>query len=236
MTEELVRLQGLQKLDLEIQGLTAELTRIPKEIEAHSLELRRIKERVEAERRRLTQLKKESHLLEVDLQAVDEKIRSYSTQLFSARTNEQYKAFLNEIDLQKQRKAKFEERIIEVMEEIERLEKEIRSEEARLAHTEVETGEAVSGLRTELKRLEEVLKEAERQRAEIASSLKPEPLEIYERIRQGKAGIAVVGISGDRCGGCLNPLPPQLLIEIGKGDRLYFCEYCGRILITEKVR
>ena len=56
----------------------------------------------------------------------------------------------------------------------------------------------------------------------------------YERIRASKHNhLAVVAVkNGDSCGGCLNSITPQRLIDIASGKRLVICEHCGRIIVN----
>jgi hypothetical protein len=236
MLDDLLRISQLQAVDLEIQRLKGRLAQIPKEKEQCSFELKNRREELKAVKNRLTELKKSSHLLELDLGSVQEKINRYSAQLFSAKTNEEYKAFLNEIDLEKRRKAEIEERIIEVMEELEALQAKIKFQEAETSDAEAKTNDKLSELNSELDRTRGELLAVEQNRSGITAELKPEVLALYERIRQGKGGVALARLQDNRCSGCLTLLPPQFVIEVEKGDRICFCEYCGRILIPSKAR
>jgi predicted nucleic acid-binding Zn-ribbon protein len=53
----------------------------------------------------------------------------------------------------------------------------------------------------------------------------------YERIAKAKEGIAVAPIKKSSCGGCFSAIPPQKIVEIRELNRLFTCEYCGRILV-----
>ena len=46
-------------------------------------------------------------------------------------------------------------------------------------------------------------------------------------------GVAVAGVLGGTCGGCHSSLPPQLVNEVKKRDRLHHCEFCGRFLVHD---
>ena len=56
-------------------------------------------------------------------------------------------------------------------------------------------------------------------------------LKRYEKIRSARDGIAVVAIQGENCGGCFTTIPPQVINEAKKGDRILTCESCGRIIV-----
>jgi predicted nucleic acid-binding Zn-ribbon protein len=55
------------------------------------------------------------------------------------------------------------------------------------------------------------------------------------RIRKAKKGMAVSTIRRSACSGCHNIVPPQRQLEIRRNNKLFFCEYCGRILVSQEV-
>jgi uncharacterized protein len=57
----------------------------------------------------------------------------------------------------------------------------------------------------------------------------------YSRIRGAKNGKAVAPIRRGSCSGCYNIVPPQRILEIKKNDRMFICEHCGRILVSEEI-
>ena len=47
--------------------------------------------------------------------------------------------------------------------------------------------------------------------------------------------MAVVPVKKGACGGCFNRVPPQKLLELRQNDRLYTCERCGRIIVSDEI-
>ena len=62
-----------------------------------------------------------------------------------------------------------------------------------------------------------------------------EDLDRYERIQKAKGGTAVVPVKRGACGGCYSRVPPQKMLEIRQNARLFMCEHCGRILVSDEV-
>ena len=61
-------------------------------------------------------------------------------------------------------------------------------------------------------------------------------LTAYQRIRtNARNGLAVVQIERDACGGCFNKIPPQHQLDIRMHKKIIVCEYCGRILVDDKI-
>jgi len=75
-------------------------------------------------------------------------------QLYSAKTNEQYKAFLKEIESQKRQKNSIEDRMIVLMEETEALDRKVKQNERDSAELDSETTRKVEMLENEKKEIE----------------------------------------------------------------------------------
>lgn len=235
MKENFLLLQTLQEIDLELKSLNGRLQDIPKRIEELRRQINDGKKALEARKQEIVEHKKQYKLAEIDLRTAEEKIATYSVQLYSAKTNEQYKAFLKEIEAQKRVKMEIEDKMIVFMEELESLEKEIKILENNIAENENQTTKKIATLETEQKEIKAAIAEREIKRREIAQTLPPELLQRYERIRKNKGGLAVTTTENARCNGCLSPIPPQRLLEIEKQDRIYLCEACGRILLPARL-
>lgn len=234
MKENFQHLLALQRLDTELKTLSDRLAGLPvraRELKKTAAEL---KSGLEAARKDITEHRKNYKLAEVELKTAEEKAAAYSVQLYSAKTNEQYKAFLKEIEAQRRLSSQIEDRMIKLMEEIEALETRVRQAESQAAEVDADVSAKIKLINDEQMTIESAIAEREAQRRTILCSVPPELLKRYDRIRANKAGLAVVTTERGRCGGCLSPIPPQRLLEVGSQDRLYLCEACGRILVPEQ--
>jgi hypothetical protein len=87
---------------------------------------------------------------------------------------------------------------------------------------------------TEETRIEEEKLKAKAEK--IESFIEPRLLTAFKRIRKNaRNGLAVVTIQRDACGGCFNKIPPQRQLDIASRKKIIVCEYCGRILVDEKI-
>jgi predicted nucleic acid-binding Zn-ribbon protein len=231
MLSNLIGLWALQRLDSELDTLRVKVEEIPRKIQGMNLTVSDEKQELEACKKKIVELKKEYKLAEVDIKEADGQIGAKSAQLYSAKTNEQYKAFLKEIEHLRQTKSSQEEKMITLMEQLEQSEARVNVLEREVKAVEGETVDRVKTLERELKELQQAVATREEERVKVHEGIDRDVVPVYERIRKSKHGVAVVSAGNDRCGGCLNPLPPQMILEIGKKDRLYFCEHCGRILL-----
>jgi len=69
-----------------------------------------------------------------------------------------------------------------------------------------------------------------RERTTIAAAITPKVLSEYERIRKGRAGVAIAEAIDGRCSKCHITLRPQFLQELKRGDAIMVCESCKRML------
>ena len=231
VAENLISLWAIQRLDSELDTLRGKVAEIPRKIEGLNLAVSDEKQQLEETRKHIRDLKVGYKEMEIDVKEADEKINAKSAQIYSAKTNEMYKAFIKEIDALRAGKNKVEERMIEIMEDLEKSEAKVKLLEKETVNIEDETTDRVKTLERELGELKQAVETRETDRRQLIATMDSQMVRVYERIRLSKKGVAVVSVANNRCNGCINPLPPQLMLEVGKKDRLYFCEHCGRILV-----
>jgi len=232
------RLRNLYTLQLidnnldEIEELKGDLPSEAREMEAKVSELRE----------RLTLLEHEMKVAFATRDNADSEIvnfkknlERYKKQQFEVRNNKEYDALSREMDAATAAIAKFE--------------KEMESSEgkATIARTDIEAikvkiAEAELLLEEKQLALAEVSKSTEaeelkygNERKKIVARIEKADLTTYERIRKAKKGKAVVPVKRGACGGCFNRVPPQKLLELRLNDKLYTCEGCGRIVVSDEI-
>lgn len=220
----------LQLLDDKVNALTKEIGSLPKHIAEIEKKLESHLRRLELDKAALTANQKDRKRLEGEIQAHDQKISKLKGQMMDAKTNEQYRAFQHEIDFAGQEIRKAEDRILELMTEAEPLDKNVKAAEASLAeekkHVEAEKAQARERTAKDQKEIETLKGE----RTTIIGQMTPSVAANYERIRKGRAGVAVSEVTTGRCSRCKIALRPQLFQDLKRGDSIMTCESCGRIL------
>ena len=225
-------LWALQQLDTELRTLNEKLSQIPSRLSDLKKTAAAMKADLDQAKTDIIEHKKQYKLCELELKGTEEKVAGYSVQLYSAKTNEQYKAFLKEIEAQKKQKNSIEDRMIVLMEETEALDRKVRENEKESAELDSETIRKVEMLENEKKELGAAIATRQQQRETTAAAIPAELLKRYERVRASKGGVAVATVRKERCSGCLSPIPAQRILEVDRQDHLYLCEACGRILIV----
>jgi len=71
-------------------------------------------------------------------------------------------------------------------------------------------------------------------REAATKSVEPSLLARYERIRKGKAPLALYALHGDACGRCYTAVPTQRRVLIQRGASIEVCEACGVLLYASE--
>ena len=230
MLQDLALALRLQALDRKIVSLETEIATLPKHIAEIEKKLDTHTRRLEADRAALTANQRERKKLEGDIQTQEQKISKLRDQMLGAKNNEQYRAFQNEISYAEGEIRKSEDRILDLMEESEPLEKNVKAAEVDLkteqAHVESEKKRARE--RSAIDKQELQTTNAERQ--ELVKEMPPAFYKEYERIRKKTHNRPIADATEGRCDACQIALRPQFFQDLRKGDKIMFCESCGRIL------
>jgi len=68
----------------------------------------------------------------------------------------------------------------------------------------------------------------------IVQKLSAQVVKSYEMVRKARDGSGIARVADASCGGCYSYIPPQKIVEIKKMQKLYTCEFCGRILVWDE--
>jgi predicted nucleic acid-binding Zn-ribbon protein len=230
MLPDINRAIRLQILDDRAADLMKEIAALPKHIAEIEKKLETHQRRLEHDRAALTANQKDRKRLEGEIQTCEQKISKLKTQMMEAKTNEQYRAFQHEIDFCQQEIRRHEDRILDLMSESDPLEKAVKAAETSLAteKKEVEAEKAKTRERTaaDQKEIDGLMQE----RKSILSQMDAKIASEYERIRKGRAGVAIAEVQNGRCSKCNMALRPQFLQELKRGDSIMVCESCKRML------
>src|SRR5215468_6156436 len=122
----------LQEIDNRLADLSREIAALPVHIAEIEKKLVSHERKLEADRAALAGNQKERKKCEGDIQVQEQKISKLKDQMLQAKTNDQYRAFQNEIEYCQKEIRKSEDRILELMGESEPLDKNVKAAEAAL--------------------------------------------------------------------------------------------------------
>src|ERR1035441_3117858 len=105
----------LQEIDNRLAELSKEISALPKHISEIEKKLVAHERKLDADRAALAANQKERKKCETDIQAQDQKISKLKDQTLSAKTNEQYRVFQNEIEYCQKEIRRLEDRILQLI-------------------------------------------------------------------------------------------------------------------------
>jgi len=109
-------------------------------------------------------------------------------------------------------------------------EKRVKDTEKVHAAAVLQQEEARASLAARRAELDAQLEAAKAERDAATLSVKPQMLVRYERIRRGRAPLAVYPLQKDSCGHCFTAVPVQRRVLIQQGQVIEACEVCGVLL------
>ncbi len=235
MENKLRRLYALQQIDTKLDELEEEKGDLPaeiKELEGKDAQLKSQRDALEQTMKGAFSKRDDADGEIISLKA---KVEKYKAQQFQVKNNKQYDALTKEMDF--------------AAESITKLEKdmELLEGKAMLAKNDIETlnaqidelgkvlGEKKSALAEVSKSTAAEEQKYSHERQKIVARITKSDLASYERIRKAKKGKAIVVVKRNACGGCFNRVPPQKLLELRQNDKIYTCEHCGRIIVSDEI-
>jgi hypothetical protein len=116
------------------------------------------------------------------------------------------------------------------MSESEPLEKNVKAAEAALATEKKEVDAEKATMRERTAADQKEMDGLKAERTAILAEMTPGIASEYERIRKGRAGVAIAEVVQGRCSKCNIAIRPQFMQELKRGDSVMVCESCKRML------
>lgn len=228
--EQIGHLIKLQEIDAEIYKLNELKASKPSEKEVLERGFAQQQETLKVKEEELKSIQLKRKERELDLETKEKEIKKYQTQLLQIKTNKEYMSLQKQIAGLKADNACLEDEILELMEKVDKVKSETAKEREQLADEEQKLKQEIERIDQEIKQIEEKVSSLEKQRAQVCTNVEKGLLARYERILKAKAGLALVAIVGESCGGCNRVLPPQVINETRMKDKMVICEFCARLL------
>lgn len=228
------QLLELQRLDQIITSLRADLDGLPKRLREAEAKVSGARTAVvgakEAHTQGLTQRKK----LELDVEQWKERAKKYRAQSGSVKTNEAYKALLQEIANAEAEVAKGEDQVLDQMMALEEVDRRVKRTEAELKEAEQVVAADKKQIEAQYGEEKKKLAAATAEREGIAKKVPDDLLELYTRISKKNPGSAMAETREGQCRACgMRVLPHTLqLLKTETDEEVFRCETCGRILYT----
>jgi predicted nucleic acid-binding Zn-ribbon protein len=223
LTELQVIDQEIAKLDAEKDTKLAGLREFEIVFEERESSINELNEKIEAAEMRRREL-------EAELSDELSRLKERQSKMMQVQTNREYQSLLKEIEDGKKNNKEREENVVQLM--------EVAEADAKIMNEQAATiEEEKKALEEESKSAQKFATAIEKKKARIMKKRKSKAKEVntpllrkYDMLRERRNGKAVVQVIKGVCQGCFMSIPPQQFNDIMKGDRMFNCPTCQRIL------
>ncbi len=227
----------LFEADQELREAQARLDAASKGVRIQERRTNDLAEQIKLTQTQLREQQAKGGNLELDIKTRDAHIEKLRSQQQSAKNNKEYQAFLIEINTGKVDRGKVEEETLKVMEQVEKLQAELKdltaqheTERTNLEQMKAKIGGTVKQLQSEIDQLKPA-------RDQAAASVPSKARVPFERLAERYDGEALSSVARpDRrreeylCTVCHMNLVTDVYNKLHSRDDLVFCPNCQRIL------
>ena len=235
MREKLKALYDLQQLDLEL----ARIEKAKSNLDDGSAK----RHQVNAVRQKLQNAEKSYHDAtaemqdcELNLKSVESKQKTYKEKLYSGKVSnpKELESMEKEIEMLGRQKDKLEERILELMDIIEKRRTVVETVRQNLGVHEADLAAVTEKTAQEAGILSAKIQELTAERERLLPTVDPMLVKRYDAMRVRLGGVAVSRVEGGNCTGCHTQITSGMMNALKAAQDMQTCENCSRILYLEK--
>ena len=232
MQEGLLQLIQLQDVDQELRELEKVRDHYPGEISAREKEISDARSGLEELETTLEELARQQRQVERELEDARVSLKVHEERFSVVATNKEYDALQMEIEACKSGISERESRILDLIENTERINEQIAGEKDGVEEVCSEQQGRIDELQSKLATLQQEVDSVTARREAVRKDIDAQLLHLYDRRRRGN-GLSVAGVRKGACASCFRELPAQQKSDVRRGERLKTCESCGAILVWD---
>ena len=230
MNEDLRNLVSLQQVDIRISKLDRINLELTEEVVRKEAEIVEIKSGLTESLEKLRTCEVKVHEKQVDIEGLKETLKKYTDQRNYIKKPRELFAIDKEIETTLRGIRLAETELQKIEKELADLKQVRESEESKLAMKQEEADTIRQKNAESVAKNQADLLTARTERGAMVKTIPSDLLSTYDFISKNKQGIAMAEVIGEACSGCFISLPPQLINEIRRGDKIIRCTSCARIL------
>lgn len=227
MHQDLKTLLELQAKDRDVMAVQAELDALNPEVETMDAEVTALESQVEAARARFADISERRSALETKIESYRVMQERRRQKLEWVRGAKEASALMAEIDLARSVMAKEEADWLRSSDDVQKAENVVEE----LAQQLEALRESQAPRRAEIAEVKKGCRSrhdaAIAQRGDSSKNVQRQLLVQYERIRKGRAPLAVYPLHDGACGHCYTAIPLHLRQQIQQNQGSAVCEACG---------
>ena len=232
MNPDLRKLIVLQDIEKNIAVLQKKVSEIPVKTSELQAAAQRVKTAYEEKVSLAKELANRRRTLEGEVDLARTKLSRLKDQLMAVKTNKEYTAMLNEIKAAETHVSSDEDKILDVMEEMESGEKAMKQAETEMRRECAVIDEEIRRMNESVPALESELEKLRGEKASVETGVNPELIEQYRRIADARKGVALAEAKDELCSACHVRIRPQMYADLLLTETIMFCDSCSRILFV----
>jgi hypothetical protein len=224
--EKIHRLIELQEIEQRSAALQSIIDKHPRQIETLENRLAEAEAAIAQAKSRLSALQKNYREQESEAKNLLSRIAKSEEKLRSVKTNKEYQSSLKEIDDIKMSHSGIEDRMLEILEEMDAVEAEITAREREYAAEAALIREEKEELMQEVEQKKAELEKLSKKGQAVLDQIDAALLKRYKNVKYVTGTTAVAAVKNAVCLGCNVNIPPQMFNELQRFDRLLNCPFC----------
>jgi predicted nucleic acid-binding Zn-ribbon protein len=172
--------------------------------------------------------------LELEIETLRGKIKQNSDKMYGGRVSNprELSDLSSEVKQDERLMSEREDRLLAVYDVVAAAQAAADTAQAAYGKAEADWKQQQEEMAAERKALEGEVAQLQARRAALVPQADPAALRLYESLRRGKGGLAVVLVSQRSCMGCRIALPANEEQKARQSADIVTCNSCGRILYT----
>lgn len=234
MKEQLALLRELQGIDLQLDEITQKKDEIQSRLDENKSVLDRLVAELGKQKEELDEIRTMRNQKRDELGEIQESLKERKKRLLNVGSTKEYNAVEKEIDALQKSAEQTEEELLQLAEVLENNEGQITQKETMTTDLSDGISQEEAAAADQLGEYDSKIKSMKKRTNQARSEVSKRVLHTYDFIRSRRPGLAIVGASNGHCTGCFMALPPQLYIQVQRGETLERCENCQRLLFFQE--
>jgi len=230
LNELIEQLVSLQAMDLVIDKIDKEIKQEQDGLDSRITAVAEREERIADQEGQVEVLEKERRTLEDEMTDKIAHVKERQSKMMQVQTSREQTALLKEIEDAKKNVKENEEKIVTIMEQVEKLTVEMTEEKNVLKAEKALVDEEKEKVKTAIDDLNKGKKTKKNKRDKQAEAVNGTMIKKYEILRERRKGLAIVDVQDGVCQGCFMNLPPQKYNMLLRGDQVLECPSCQRLI------
>jgi len=232
-----VALVKLYQADQALREAQSRLESASRSVRIQERRVHDLSEKLKLDQSKLREQQAKAGELELDIKSRDAHLEKLRTQQQNSKNHKEDQAFLSEIDTEKTDKAKVEEEALKVMEQVEKMQAEVKELSAQLDGEKKKYEETKAQLSGKLGELQAEVDRLQPARDAAAASVPRKALDAFERLAEKFEGEAMGSVGKpDRrreeyiCNACNMSLVADVYNRLHSRDEMVACPNCRKLL------